>query len=378
MPRWLASAVVGLQRGQAAVAAHGQQAQRQRRRGIERRLRLLAGRREPEAEAVRALGQQLHQRRLAAIGPAQRQVLHRARAFGQLRRGRVVVGDRHAPGVHQRPRKRMARRQRHHGAAQRVLGRRARRQEACRSARHLQVLLRGGLALGVVAVEQRIAGLALRDQRELPAEVRRILDAAVAPARAERTHHMRRIADEEHAAMPEAVEQVVAVAVRPDPHELELHVRPELLAQPRARHFGLADVGRVAVFGHLVVDAPHAVGHQVLPHAAAFVEGRIDPGPALGRQRLLEAHVADAPAVGAARRVRLDAELRADRAVGARGVDQAVGLDGVAAGGRFDVERARRRPAARRASRGSSSAGRSARVRGCARPGTTRRRTAAG
>ena len=40
----------------------------------------------------------------------------------------------------------------------------------------------------------------------------------------------------------EVVEQVVAVAVRPDPDELELHVGPELLAQARARHLGLADV----------------------------------------------------------------------------------------------------------------------------------------
>ena len=224
-----------------------------------------------------------------------------------MRRGRVGVGHRHAAGVDQRARKGVARGQGHDRAAQPVLGRRARRQEARGAARDLEVLRGGRAALGVVAVEQRIAGLALHDQRQLPAQVGRVLDAAVAAARAEGAHDVGRVADEEHAAVAEALEQVVAVAVGADPDELELHVRPELLAQPRAGHLGPADVGRVAVLGHLVVDAPDAVGHQVLPDGAAFVEGRVDPGPALDRQRLLEAHVADAPAVGAARGMGVEA-----------------------------------------------------------------------
>ena len=99
----------------------------------------------------------------------------------------------------------------------------------------------------VVAVDERFAGLALRDQRELPAEVAGVLDAVVAAARAERADDVRGIADEERAAGAEGVEQVVAVLVRADPDELELDVGAELLAQPRAGDLGLADRFRVGV-----------------------------------------------------------------------------------------------------------------------------------
>ena len=134
------------------------------------------------------------------------------------------------------------------------------------------------------------------------------------------------------------VEQVVAVLVRADPDELELDVGAELLAQARAGDLGPADRFRVGVLVHLVVEAPDGVGHQVLPDGAALVERRVDPGPALDRERLLEADVADAPAVGVARRMRLEAERVADPAVGAGGVDEPVGLERVGAGRRLDLD----------------------------------------
>src|SRR6185295_15891076 len=79
-------------------------------------------------------------------------------------------------------------------------------------------------------------------------------------------------------------------------------------------------------------------GHEVLPDAATFVERRVDPRPALDRQRLCEADVADAPAVGVPRRVRLEPERIADPAVGAGRVDEPVGLERIRAGGSLDVD----------------------------------------
>ena len=109
----------------------------------------------------------------------------------------------------------------------------------------LQVLDRRRVALGVVAVDQRLAGLAGEDEGELPAEVGGVLDAVVAAARAERADDVGGVADEERAADAKGVEQVVAVLVRADPDELELDVGAELLAQARAGDLGPADRLRV-------------------------------------------------------------------------------------------------------------------------------------
>ena len=110
------------------------------------------------------------------------------------------------------------------------------------------------------------------------------------------------------------------------------------LLPPRARDLGLADRLGVGVLVHLVVEPPDGVGHQVLPDAAARIERCIDPRPALDRQRLLEADVADAPAVGVARRVRLETERVANPAVRAGRVDEPVGPERIRAGGRLDVD----------------------------------------
>jgi hypothetical protein len=211
------------------------------------------------------------------------------------------------------------------------------REEARGAARHAQVLDRGGVALGVVAVDERFARLAGGDERELPAEVARVLDAVVAAARAERADDVRRVANEDRAADAKRVEQVVAVLVRADPDELELDVGAELRAQALPRDLGLADRLRIGVLVHLVVEPPDGVGHQVLPDAAPFVERRVDPGPALDLQGLFETDVGDAPAVGVARHVRLDPERVADPAVRAGRVDEPVGLERVRAGRRLDV-----------------------------------------
>src|SRR6185369_3334258 len=162
---------------------------------------------------------------------AERDVLQRASARRRPARRRVVVGLRHAPGVGELPRERMRARERDDGAPQAVLGGASGREEARGAARDAQVLDRGGVALGMVAVDKRFARLAGGDERELPAEVARVLDAVVAAARAERADDVRRVANEDRAADAKRVEQVVAVLVRADPDELELDVGAELRAQ---------------------------------------------------------------------------------------------------------------------------------------------------
>ena len=253
---------------------------------------------EPQAEEARAVAEQAHHRR-AVDGD----VLQRARAVGRPRRRRIGVGLRHPAGVGEAARELVRAREGDDGAAQAVLGGAARREEARRPARHAQVLDRRRVALVVVAVDQRLAGLGpAATSASFQPRLAGVLDAVVAAARAERADDVRGVADEDRAADAEGVEQVVAVLVRADPDELELDVGAELLAQARAGDLGPADRFRVGVLVHLVVEAPDGVGHQVLPDGAALVEGRVDPGPALDRERRLEADVADAPAVGVARR----------------------------------------------------------------------------
>ena len=146
------------------------------------------------------------------------------------------------------------------------------------------------------------------------------------------------IAGEEDAAMAEAVHQLGAIAVRSDPDDLDLGLA-EMPAQPVAHGRGIGDRRGVGIGAHLVVEAPDAVRHRMLPDGAAVVEMCLGPGPALGRQRLLEAHIGDTPAVLA----ELGGHRRAERAANAAGqtggVDHPVRLEGVAPLRRLDLER---------------------------------------
>ena len=63
----------------------------------------------------------------------------------------------------------------------------------------------GEAALVAVGVEQRGGRLAVHHQRELPHQVVGVLDAGVGAARAEGRDLVRRVADEEHATVIEAV-----------------------------------------------------------------------------------------------------------------------------------------------------------------------------
>ena len=203
----------------------------------------------------------------------------------------------------------------HDGAAQRVLGRRARREEARGAARDLR-----GSAPRPGGARRRSCRAASSPAWpcSTSASFQPRLAASWMPVLPPRAPNglddVRRVADEEHAAVRGSVSSRWSrYWYGPIQTNSNSTSGPSCSRSRAPATSGRLMCVRVAVLGHLVVDAPDVVGHQVLPDGAAFVEGRVDPGPALGRQRLLEAHVADAPAVGAARGVGLEAELRADR-----------------------------------------------------------------
>ena len=295
-------------------------------------------RRDGDQTAVDLL-QQAHQIARAPVGQTQCHVLHGAarRCAAGQRRGLVDHGRRQPSGVDQRARKRVGARQSEHRVAEQPLGRAGRRQEARGALGGADVVPRGRTALGVIAVEQRLGRPALQHQRKLPREVLGILDARVAAARAERAHHVRGIAGKQHPPGAETLQALAAVGVRPNPHQFVLDFSAELPAQPLVHHLRTAHAVEVGVGRHLVVQAPDAVGHQVLPDRAAFVEGCLDPGPALHRRRCRKAHVADAPAVGHARRLHAHAERLRKRAVAAAAVHHERGLQRVAADRGFDL-----------------------------------------
>src|SRR5690606_5958597 len=107
---------------------------------------------------------------------------------------------------------------------------------------------------------------------QLPGQVVGIGHAGVAAAGAEGADHLGRVAHEEHAPGAHGVHALAAVGVGAHPHDLDLHVLAELACQAFAHHVLAAHLGRVGVGGHLVVDAPDLVAHEVLPHGAVLVE----------------------------------------------------------------------------------------------------------
>jgi hypothetical protein len=71
--------------------------------------------------------------------------------------------------------------------------------------RALRVAFKHRPALGLVSVEQRLAGLAREDEGELPREVVHVLDGAREPQTARRRMPVRRVAGQKDAPGPEAL-----------------------------------------------------------------------------------------------------------------------------------------------------------------------------
>ncbi len=153
---------------------------------------------------------------------------------------------------------------------------------------------------------------------------------------------MGRVAGKKHAAVAQPVQAFAAVGVRADPDDLAFIVAEfaaELGIQPGAHHVFPADFLRVGIGRHLVIDAPDAVGHQVLPHGPALVKGRFNPGVAFDGGRRFKTHIGNAPAVVAFFGRDRGLAPAAKRAVRAGAVDHVFGLQCVAAGRRGDGQR---------------------------------------
>ena len=137
--------------------------------------------------------------------------------------------------------------------------------------------------LEIVAIDQSVAALPFENGRKLPGQILRILNAGIGAARAERRHLMRGIADEDHAAMHEAVEPAAVEGVDRDPFELVGMVF-EHLVEPRTHALRRLLGDRVGVGTELQIDAPDVVGLAMHQGRLAGMKGRREPEPALGRK----------------------------------------------------------------------------------------------
>ena len=156
------------------------------------------------------------------------------------------------------------------------------------------------MPLGVVAVQQRCSGVTAHHGSQLPGQVVGVLYTRIAAACAKRADHMRRVTRKKHPSVAQRVNTFTAVSVRAYPDNLALVGRQstaKLGIQSLPHHVFAADQFGVGVWCHLVVNAPDAVGHQVLPDRAAFVKGCFYPGVAFHRRRVFKAYIGNAPAV---------------------------------------------------------------------------------
>ena len=110
----------------------------------------------------------------------------------------------------------------------------------------LQQALRDRQALVLVGVEQRVAGLALDHQRELPRQVVGILQAGVHALRADRAVDVRRVAEQEAAAIAKARRAAMVDAVGGEPGAGLERQAGAGLAQQRGNHVLEAHVLLVA------------------------------------------------------------------------------------------------------------------------------------
>ena len=129
------------------------------------------------------------------------------------------------------------------------------------------------------------------------------------------------------------------VGVGAYPHDVDLHIFAKLALQPFTHHVFAADVSRIGIGFHLVVNAPHIVGHQVLPHCAVFVEGRFNPGVAFCGWASVKFDIGNAPTVIAFFAFHADACPSMEGRVRARCVDHMIGLNVVGIFWGFNTER---------------------------------------
>ena len=108
---------------------------------------------------------------------------------------------------------------------------------------------------------------------------------------------MRRVAQEKHPPVPEALHALAAEGVDADPFERERSRFTQHGTNAGDDAVGLLLDIRIGIPTKLEVDAPDIVGLPMQQHRLVRVEGRVEPEPALGREIGLHLHVGDEEAV---------------------------------------------------------------------------------
>ena len=176
-----------------------------------------------------------------------------------------------------------------------------------------------GLALGLVAVEQRRAAPALQGRRELPAEVGRIADRGVHAEPAGGIEEVRRIAADEDVAFPVPLGHHLVAGPRLRGEHFERDLLAHRLPDLFARVLGIVVAHEVAVVGPVLL----AVHRD--ENTAAVGRERPQQRAAPARVRLREARRAKVDAQVVCQRaaaLECDAELAAHEAAPAVAADE--------------------------------------------------------
>src|SRR5204862_6594020 len=138
------------------------------------------------------------------------------------------------------------------------------------------VLVRAAPALLVIGIEQAAAGLPLHDRGQLPAEIVRVLNAAVAAAGAERADQMGAVAGEDHPARHEALHARAPECVDRAPFEVERGLADDG-TNPRQHPFRLSLQLRVGARPELKIQAKDVVGLTMQERTFPAVKWRLEP-----------------------------------------------------------------------------------------------------
>ena len=243
-------------------------------------------------------------------------VLHHPSTFTFANvRHRIGVGLGHATCVDQISGKSMVFGEPDGGVAKQALCTIGRSQVPCSAVGDLHIALGRYQALLVVAVEQFGRCHAPHDCSQFPGQVIGIGYAGVAASRAKRADHFGGVADEEHPPMAKMVQTLGLVGVRAHPDNLTIDIWSKLLGEAFTHDFFATDISWVGIGGHLVINAPNIVSHQMLPNSAVVIERRFNPSVSLSGRRVVEAHIGDAPAIIPALAVHGDAAPSMKRCV---------------------------------------------------------------
>ena len=148
----------------------------------------------------------------------------------------------------------------------------------------------------VIAVEDRLIRLAGKVPGQFPADIHPVQHPVIEAAHAEDRHDMRRIPDEDGAAVPVAVQQQRVGRIDRPPFQL-----PRRVIAAFIQHLlhGGADVllaqrlFLVLVVAKLIVDAPDIVGLLMHQHGRSRPRVGVEQGEPLDRHRVLHLDVGD-------------------------------------------------------------------------------------